>query len=195
MNPIDAITDIVKQDVLNKLNKQPSGKVLKHDLGLDNISHVYIQKIIGLSLNIYVVSYNSRYPTLFIPRSKLKTIGTMTIQKVRSVPNLFMFSNFKLSIPIELDEFIARIPSNSIIITQDICGDRFQNKSILESTKKGYYLYNEMSLDKLRQEVKKLYDDNIKHYKTLTNISKFISHKLNININTVLQILQQSEDE
>ncbi len=134
MNPIDAIKDIIQQDIDAKLHKKRSGELLKRDLGLNQIDHVYIQKILGIALSIYVVSYNSRYPNLNIPRSKLKSIRTMTIDKVRSIPSEFLFTPYKLSPPIELDVFIARIPSNSIIITQDICGDRFQNKSLFEST-------------------------------------------------------------
>ena len=133
MTILDNIKNTIQSDIDARLHKQPSGIVLKHDLGLDNIKHVYIQKIIGTAINIYVVSYNSRFPSLYIPRSKLKQIKTMTLNKVRSLPNKFLFINFKLTPPVELDDFIARIPSNSIIITQDICGDRFQNKAILES--------------------------------------------------------------
>jgi len=133
MNPVSLVKDIIQQTVDDKINKEPFGIVLKRSLGLKNIDKVYIQKVIGISMGIYVVSYNSRYPWLHIPRSRLKKVQTMMLQRVnKRYPKEITFKKMILSPPVELDTFISTIPSNAIIITQDICGDRFQQKNLLE---------------------------------------------------------------
>jgi len=56
-------------------------------------------------------------------------------------------------------------------------------------------LFQEMSVDKLRQEVTKLYNEHKGQYKDLSGLIEFIMKKLHIDKGTILQILQYSEEE
>jgi hypothetical protein len=56
-------------------------------------------------------------------------------------------------------------------------------------------LFQEMSVDKLRQEVTKLYNEHKGQYKDLSELIEFIMKKLHIDKGTILQILQSSGEE
>ena len=48
----------------------------------------------------------------------------------------------------------------------------------------------EMSIDKARQEIFVLYNSNKNKFDTLTDLVDFISHKLGVSKNIVLQVLE-----
>lgn len=115
------------------MNSQNStGLQLKKDLGLNKFKHVYIQRIIGISIPIYIISFNSRYPELYISISKLKNVKTTTISRLKKASNGFDFPLFKMTPPEELNNFNDNVSGNAIIITQDLCGEKFQDKNMFE---------------------------------------------------------------
>lgn len=91
-------------------------KELKLSLNLESFSYIYIQKILGIVIPIYVISINSRYPNKFISFKRLNSslvsqIYTMDILKLKKV---------KLSPPVLLDNFEGNIYENSQIVLRDI---------------------------------------------------------------------------
>jgi len=93
-----------------------TNKELKLSLNLESFTYVYIQKILGIVIPIYVISINSRYPNKFISFKRLNSslvsqIYTMDILKLKKV---------KLSPPVLLDNFEGNIYENSQIVLRDI---------------------------------------------------------------------------
>ena len=122
-----------------------SGNKLKRDLKLDNIKYVYIQKIVNIGIPCYVVTYNSRYPNVWISVSKLINLKSskilqafITRDDTKSVDTKFVFNNFRLFPPQLLISYERSIPSRSMIIIRDIAGEQFGNFKLIEKTKKGY---------------------------------------------------------
>jgi hypothetical protein len=91
------------------------------ELQLDKYSNSTIQKVIGGSINIYVITLNSRYPQKFIPYSLLK--NTLTSQTYKIKPEGVKKS--KLTPPVDLKSFSFEIPTNSYIVVRDLGGENF----------------------------------------------------------------------
>lgn len=93
-----------------------TNKELKLSLNLESFTYVYIQKILGIVIPIYIISINSRYPNKFISFKRLNSslvsqMYTMDILKLKKV---------KMSPPVLLDNFEGNIYENSQIVLRDI---------------------------------------------------------------------------
>lgn len=112
------------------------GQTLKSQLGLTNFDYVYIQKVLGLSYKIYIISINSRYPSKFIPYKILKNsqVADIFLAKSNSIGG-----NLRLTPPIELDMFRGKIQNNSIIFIRDVSGEQFIDKGMYENKVQNVY--------------------------------------------------------
>ena len=129
MKPLDKVKDIIV-----KLTK---GRQLKSDLGLDKFKYAYIQKIIDMAQDVYIITVDSRYPNVFFGRSKLNKIDNVSILKTKMTPFGYVFKDYKLTPGILLDDFKGNISSNAMIIRQDLTGDYFMNDKMYESVVSG----------------------------------------------------------
>jgi hypothetical protein len=110
-----------------------SGKNLKKDLGLEKLQFTYITKIIGISINIFVVFFDSRFPGTHIPITRIKILDTFILGRIKAFGLNYKLKSFTITPPINLMDFNGSIPNNSIIIRLDICGERFNNTNLYES--------------------------------------------------------------
>ena len=106
------------------------GKQLKSDLGLDNFRSVVIRKIINLPINIFLVFFNSKFPSTYIPLAKIRNLYTFTIDRLRREGYTYTTEPFRMSAPMQLANLSTRLPSNSIIIKVDITGEYYANKKL-----------------------------------------------------------------
>jgi len=143
------------------------GQQLKIDLGLANFQNVVIQKAINFPIPLYVVTYNSRYPERAIFYSKVKSIKTSFLAKLRQYGNQSKFKTIKLTPPVDLNYFNKTLRTNVIIYARDMCGEQFRdknmfqviNESIVEmEDEKDYCLFTGSSHN-LFQPTKKLIED------------------------------------
>jgi len=118
------------------------GQILKKELGLSNFKIVWIRKIIDIPLNIYIIYFNSRYPTSYLSTSKIKNLDTVTVNKLQQYGVSYKQIPYKYTPPILLDDFNAKIPSNSMLVTIDIVGEFFANKDLYENVNKDYFKEN-----------------------------------------------------
>ena len=88
MKPIKPI-DIVKDLIV----KKSKGRQLKTDLGLDKFKYAYIQKVIDMAQDVYIVTVDSRYPNVFFGRSKLNKVDNVSILKTKMTPFGYSFKN------------------------------------------------------------------------------------------------------
>ena len=116
-----------------KLVENAAGIALKSDLGLDKLRFVYIVKVIGISINLFVVFFDSRFPGTRIPITRIKILGTFIMGRIKVMGLNYKLKHFTITPPINLVDFNGVIPNNSILIRLDICGERFSNNNLYES--------------------------------------------------------------
>ncbi len=92
----------------------------------------YIQKVLGSAVSLYLVSINSRYPEKFIPSKVLK--NNLTTQGYRV--GLEGLEKFKLTPPVELDNFSGNLLPNSYIVVRDLGGESILSNRVLSTKSK-----------------------------------------------------------
>lgn len=107
-----------------------TGEILKKELGLENFKTIWIRKIIDLPMHVYIVYFNSRYPTSYLSMSKIKNLDTVTIQKIKQSGLSYKQIEYKYTPPMEIESFNGKIPSNSMLIRIDVTGEWFANKKL-----------------------------------------------------------------
>lgn len=154
MIPIDSnlgtlkLANLVATKALDTLGIEPvqtRGEILKRDLGLESFDYVYIQKVLGISPNIYIISYDTRYPQRYIPRVKLMNLKSTKFARLKvNNKEEFQFSEIKLTPPFDLDQISPQINTNSFFVLRDLAGEYFSLshdvQDINESTNK-YSVY------------------------------------------------------
>jgi len=134
----------IKDVILDKLpfnqEKMTTGEILKIELGLQNFDSIWIRKIIDLAINVYIVYFNSRYPSSYLSMSKIKNLDTFTIKRLKKAGMGFDHKEYKYTPPIPLSDFNGTINSNSMIIRVDITGEWFADKKLYnENFNKKYF--------------------------------------------------------
>ena len=129
-----AIMPISKDELVDLLpiKDYRPGQQLKIDLGLANFQNVVIQKAINFPIPLYVVTYNSRYPERAIFYSKVKSIKTSFLAKLRQYGNQSKFKTIKLTPPVDLNYFNKTLRTNCYVYCRDMCGEQFRDKNMFQ---------------------------------------------------------------
>lgn len=121
INPIQDIKDTIQDITAPKLT---SGEKLINALKLKNFKYIWLQKIIDISIPIYVITVDSRRSTTFFGISKLKKLDSTVLKRTKQYGfNKILMKNPKFSVPIPLQYFSQKIGSNAIIIRRDLSGE------------------------------------------------------------------------
>jgi hypothetical protein len=117
-----------------------TGEVLKKDLGLSKFKYVLIQKIIELPTNIYIITVDSRFPTVYIPFARIKKLRSTVLSRLK-VTQLMGTKSIKKrplrsSLPIPLTRFDRAINSNDVIFLRDIAGEYRMDKRFYENIRR-----------------------------------------------------------
>jgi hypothetical protein len=91
-------------------------KELKLSLNLERFTYIYIQKVLGIIMPIYIITINSRYPSKFIAYRRL---NSSMVSQAYSM-NLLNLEKVKLTPPVLLSNFQGTIYENSYIVVRDI---------------------------------------------------------------------------
>jgi hypothetical protein len=115
-----------------------TGQKLIKAFKLQKFKYIWIQRVIDSSLPIWIISVDSRRPTVYFSMSKLRHLDSTIIRRLKKRgPNSVLLKKPNLSIPIPLQHFDNKFSSNVIIIRRDIGGEYFMNKDYYtESIKK-----------------------------------------------------------
>jgi len=111
-------------------NKVTSGEKLIKAFGLENFRTAYIQKVINTSLDIFVITVDSRYYYKKLTHTEVKRSITNIFSKLQVFSDIAEAKELRVTPPIELTDFKGKIHSNALVIRQDISGERFVDKSI-----------------------------------------------------------------
>lgn len=112
-------------------NRMTTGDKLILELGLENFKNVYIEKSIGFSPSIFIVTVDSRHDGRPITTSMVRKVDTSVIYKV--------LSGFKTEIEqlkftplIPLSDYDGTLHTRSVILFRDLSGEYMQ-KDLLYS--------------------------------------------------------------
>jgi len=132
-----AIMPITKDDLLSLLpdqNDYHPGLHIKKDLGLELFQNVVIQKAINFPIPLYVVTYNSRYPERAIFYSKVRSIKTSFLTKLKQYGIDNKFKHVRLTPPIDLTYFNnARPRSGAYFYVRDMAGETFRDEKMFQA--------------------------------------------------------------
>jgi len=110
------------------------GAQLKKDLGLTNFKYAYIQRIIGMSMPVYVVTIDSKYPTIFLSWGKIKKLKSTWIGNAIHRGKDFIKKELKLTPPIRIEDLNIIPISRSVIFIRDMAGEYLIRQRVYEKT-------------------------------------------------------------
>jgi len=111
-------------------NKTTSGEKLIKAFGLENFRSAYVQKVIDSSIDIFIITVDSRYYYKKLTYGDVKNSITNIFSKLKVFSDIAEIRDVKVTPPIELQDFTGKIHSNAIVIRQDISGERFVDDKI-----------------------------------------------------------------
>jgi len=112
-----------------------AGKILIRDLGLEKFGkNIFIQKVIGSALPIYIITYNSKYPNVALSASKVKKLKFTWIGKIKRKAIHTYVKPVKLTPPLYLDSAMVTMTSGSLVIFRDLAGEYLRNYKMFSYT-------------------------------------------------------------
>jgi len=117
-----------------------AGQTLINDLGLEKFRHVYIQKVMGLAQNIYIITYNSKYPTIDLSATRVKKLKFTWLGRAKRKGVHTYIAPAKLTPPIYLKSSLITMTSGSLVVMRDISGEYLRNPRM--------FTYTDFILDK-----------------------------------------------
>lgn len=105
------------------------GTNLKNSLGLSKFKKVYIQKIIGYTPRVFVVTVDSRHDGKPLTTSFLNKIQSLNVSRI-SNPIFLLTSNLKLTPVIEIELFSGNVNKNDLVVFRDIAGEYLMNDTL-----------------------------------------------------------------
>lgn len=127
------VKDIAKSALKDKKKGTKKGIILKKELGLDKIESIWVQKILNISISIYIIVFNSRAPSRYFPIAKLKKLKAFRTSRLKIKGFSFITTKFKMTSPIQLKNFDKSLNTGDVILLYDISGEELRNKKIFEN--------------------------------------------------------------
>lgn len=110
-----------------------TGTELKNSLGLSKLPFVFIQKILGISQPIFVITLDSRRPQAYLSPARVKQTNVVTIQKVIGLGNNFLMGKYAMTPPMLIEDTNPIINSGTTVIRRDVGAEYFLNQQMFES--------------------------------------------------------------
>jgi hypothetical protein len=105
-----------------------AGEQLQADLGLTKFNNnVFVQKIMGVALPIYVITYNSRYPTVALSATRVKKLKFTWFGRSKRKGIHTYVKPVKLTPPLYLKSAMVTMTSGSIVVMRDLAGFYLEN--------------------------------------------------------------------
>lgn len=125
-------TDIAKG--ILRVGVLPYGLQLKRDLGIDQFKNVWIYKLLAIPFNVYVVVLDSRFPNRYIPIFKVRKTESLILKRLVNFRDIYKMKAYKISQPMQVEDYNQRIPTNSLIIMHDLAGEYVNDLKMFEKT-------------------------------------------------------------
>lgn len=121
------------------MNIKTKGAILKDKLGLGKFKFVLMQRMLGVSQPIFVISFDSRFPNVLLSMSKIKKLKFTWMGKIRAS---FDYENVtknkaKFTPPLRIEVSDVLPKGNAIILLQDLAGEHYRRPQMFECVQKG----------------------------------------------------------
>lgn len=114
-----------------------SGSKLKVSLGLKKFPYCMIQKVIDVPMNIFVVTVDSRRPTLYLSPFRVRASDCTKLMRVREFGLTYLAKGFKLTPPMPIERTSPLVGIGSVYIVKDIAGQYIMDDKLYESVDSG----------------------------------------------------------
>ena len=109
-----------------------AGIKFQKQIGLGKIKYVFIQKVLGIALPIYVLTYNSRYPTINMGSARVKKLKSSGIFRLKKFVTGVERKQIRLTPPILLHLSSVNLVSGSLIFFRDVAGEMLMKRKMIE---------------------------------------------------------------
>jgi hypothetical protein len=111
-----------------------TGKLLKTALHLDNLPFVYIQKVLAIPMLVFVVTFDSRRPLIYLPITKVRKTKVTTLSKIKKkgVEN-FISKEYRYTPPILIEHSNPIVNSSTLIVRRDIGAEYILHTQMYEN--------------------------------------------------------------
>ena len=110
-----------------------TGEKLINEMGLKQFEFIWFQRVISLSIDVFVITLDSRLPSTYFSMSKLKKLDSFKLYKGGQKGIGVNLSTFKLTPPVFLEDFNGDIGKRAVIIFNDIAGNYYMDRKMYES--------------------------------------------------------------
>ena len=111
-----------------------TGELLKTALHLDNLPFVYIQKVLAIPMLVFVVTFDSRRPLIYLPRTKVNKTKVTTLSKIKKQGfENFIAKEYRYTPPILIEHSNPIINSNTLIVRRDIGAEYILHTQMYEN--------------------------------------------------------------
>jgi hypothetical protein len=133
-----SVKDKIKTAIKNagdpKLKGTAQGLALIKLLGLEKVKYVWCQKILNSSISIFIITFDSRNPTRYLPIGKIKKNPVLKTHRLKTkvgVPDDLL--KWKYNVPVQLRNLKMVANTGSLIIVNDLAGIYRRDPKIVES--------------------------------------------------------------
>ncbi len=110
------------------------GEKLKHELGLGKFKYVLIQRALGISLPIFVISFDSRFPKVLLSISKIRNLKFTWLGRLKSSFDYddVQKNKLKFTPPLRIETADVLPRSNAVVLLQDLAGEHYRQPRMFE---------------------------------------------------------------
>lgn len=110
------------------------GELLKQDLGLEKLPFVWVQRILRTPQDMWVISYDSRYPGRYLSSAAVRKLEFADINRLSKTTQHYTVQDAKLTPPILIEDLKTKFNTGSLIFTRDLAGHYFRNDSLIKES-------------------------------------------------------------
>lgn len=112
-----------------------AGQTLIDDLGLTKFhNNIFVQKVMGIAQNIFIVTYNSRYPNVALSATRVKKLKFTWLGRSKRKGVHTYIKPAKLTPPLYLKSAMINMTTGSLVIMRDIAGFYLENPKMFAYT-------------------------------------------------------------
>jgi hypothetical protein len=113
-----------------------TGRELQQQLGLSNIKHVFIQRVLQTGTPTFVFTFDSHFPKGHLSAVRVMKSKTQQINKIKKISGIIAQNPARMTMPQRLDALDDfRVSGNELFIMRDLAGDYMRDKKLFEDVK------------------------------------------------------------
>jgi hypothetical protein len=115
--------DYAKEQLGKEKNQTVKGAALIKLLGLEDIKHIWVHKILNIANHVLIITFDSSKPKNYLSISKIKSAKSnrvLRLKCVNSVPH--DVDKWKQTVPVPLHSWQGLSPTGTVLVVNDLAG-------------------------------------------------------------------------